>query len=92
MYKCLHVTYCYSRQILIKFEVSWNTLNKILKNIKLYENPAIGSRVILRGRTDRHGNFADPPKNSGGRMATEFKPLGFPFFTVYEDFKYPDPL
>jgi len=28
----------------------------------------------------------------GERMATEFKPLGFLFFTVYEDFKIPDPL
>jgi len=51
-------------------------LNKILKNIKFYENQAIGSRVIPCRWTDMtklivaFRNFADAPKNAGERMTT----------------------
>jgi hypothetical protein len=54
MYTGLHVKYrCYSCQISMKLEISRQFFEKC-SNIKFHENPSIGSRVVPRGRTDRH--------------------------------------
>jgi len=52
MYIDLYVIYPYSGKILIKFEFSWQIVEKY-SNIKFHENPSCGSRVVLCGRTDR---------------------------------------
>jgi hypothetical protein len=42
---------CYSSQILMKLEFSRQMFEKI-SNIRFYENPLTGSRVVACGRTD----------------------------------------
>jgi len=52
MYIGLHVKYrCYSGQILMQLEFSRQIFEKY-SNIKFYENPSTGSRVVPCGRTD----------------------------------------
>ena len=52
MYIGLHVKYrCYSCQILMKLEFSWQVSEKS-SNIKFYENPSSVSRVVSLGPTD----------------------------------------
>jgi hypothetical protein len=55
MYIGLHVQYRYSCQILMKPELAQKIFEKS-PNIKFYENPSSGSRVVPRGRTDEQTN------------------------------------
>jgi len=51
MYIGLQVKYCYSCEILMKFKLSGQCLEKY-SNVKFNENPSSGSRVYPCGQTD----------------------------------------
>jgi hypothetical protein len=67
MHRSLHVKYPLFLYILIKLEFSGHSFEKYV-NIKFYENPSIGSRIVACGRTDMtklivaFRNFANAPK------------------------------
>ena len=69
MSKRLHVKHPFFCRILMKFEYSRQIFEKVL-NIKFYQNPSFGSRVVRCGQTDMtkltvaFRNFANAPKKN----------------------------
>ena len=45
---------CYSCPMLMKFEFSGRIFEKKSSNIKFYENPSSGSRMLTDGQMDRY--------------------------------------